>query len=138
VKEVEYIIGIYNNFSPLSEDPSTMGYYFLYLLDQKGLLDIEEAKAAYLEFSKIEEGTEALKQGYIGPFQNTDSLNQFAFFICEKFNAEKISLVSVNDYNAFLETTQSAFDFHRDLLDKGNILQNIERRKKGILSRIFQ
>lgn len=137
MKEVEYIIGIYNNFNPFPENPDQMGYYFLYLLDHKGILEPEDAKQIYLEKANLHEANDALKLGYVGPFESLDSLNQFAFYLCEKLNAEKISLVSVHDYNNLIETSTSADTFQQSLIEKGNIIQNIERKKKGFLSRIF-
>ena len=74
----------------------------------------------------------------IGPFLSLETLNQYAFALCEELNAAQINLLSVADYNSLLENQQLASDFHRDLLEKGNVLENIERKKKGLLSRIFK
>lgn len=137
MKEVEYIVGIYNNYNPTPEDPSMIGYYFLYLLDQKGLLDIDDARKIFMDKYNLNEMSDALKMRRIGPFESVDVLNQFAFHLCEQLNAEKISLLSVQEYNSLLEANQSAQEFHNELLEKGNVIQNIERKKKGFLSRIF-
>jgi hypothetical protein len=125
MKEAEYIIGIYNQLIVDLENPDSLGYYFVYLLDQSGVIEIDENTV-------IHNGKKV-----IGPFQGLDELNQFAFSLCEKFNAEKIMLFSVAEYNSLLEKNQEAQNFHRDLLDKGNVLLNIDRKKKGIISRLF-
>lgn len=138
MKEVDYIVGIYNQFNPFPENPDELGYYFLYLLDQKGVLDLEEAKNVYKEKYNLSEDTLAFKKGLIGPFESLDSINQFSFSLCEKLNAEKISLLSVSEYNSLLEAAPSSLELHQDLITKGNVITNIERKKKGgFLSKIF-
>jgi hypothetical protein len=138
MKEVEYIVGIYNQFNPFPENPDDLGFYFLYLLDQKGVLDLEEAKLSYKEKYQLTEDSPALKKGLIGPFESIDAINQYSFSLCEKLNAEKISLLSVVDYNSLLEAAPSSLELHQDLVSKGNVITNIERKKKGgFLSKIF-
>jgi hypothetical protein len=138
MKEVEYIVGIYNNFNPFPENPDDMGYYFLYLLDQKGVLDLEDAKKSYLEKYALSEENAALKKGFIGPFDGIESVNQYAFLLCEKLNAAKVSLLSVAEYNALLESSPNSLELQNDLINKGNVLENIERKKKGFLSKLFK
>ena len=138
MKDIEYIVGIYNFINANPEIHSESAYYFLYLMDEKGLMD--KASAIKLYNDHFKNGTEELLGDdgkMIGPFLSTDHLNQFAFQLCEELNAAKVSLLSVQDYNNLLENTQSASDFHRDLLLKGNVIENIERKGKGFFSRIF-
>jgi hypothetical protein len=137
MKEVDYIVGIYNQFNPFPEDSSYQGYYLLYLLDQKGFLSTEEAIKIYNEKFKLLDDSKAFKKGYIGPFESLETINQFAFLLCENLNAQKVSLLSVPEYNTILESTEQAFDFHRDLLEKGNVLENIDHKKKGFFKRLF-
>jgi hypothetical protein len=140
MKDTEYIIGIYNFVNANPEIQADSAYYILYLLDEKGLLDRSAAIKLYEErFQSNLSGAHDFlnNHGMIGPFESTDFLNQFAFQLCEELNAEKVSLLSVSDYNLLLESTQTASDFHRDLLLKGNVMENIERKKKGFLSRFF-
>ncbi|MFA6236445.1 MAG: hypothetical protein WC635_03875 [Bacteriovorax sp.] len=140
MNDTEYIVGIYNYINAAPELNADSAYYILYLLDEKGLLDRSIALKIYEERFKsslatTESYTNSSKM--IGPFDSTDQLNQFAFQLCEELNAAKVSLLSVQEYNQLLESTQSAPDFHRDLLEKGNVMENIERKKKGFLSRFF-
>lgn len=140
MKDTEYIVGVYNYVNAFPELNADSAYYLLYLLDEKGLLEKSFAEKIYeanfkSELSASDEVTAGQKM--IGPFESTDLLNQFAFQLCEELNAEKVSLLSVQEYNSLLETSQSASDFHRDLLLKGNVMENIERKKKGFLSRFF-
>jgi hypothetical protein len=109
----------------------------LYLLDEKGLLDKAGAHKLYEERFKSELSSANIHQKMIGPFESTDQLNQYAFQLCEELNAQKVTLLSVQEYNALLESSQTAADFHRDLLLQGNVMENIERKKKGFLSRFF-
>jgi hypothetical protein len=137
MKDTEYIVGVYNYFNPNSEIHNVSAYYFLYLLDEKGLLDKTAAQKLYDERFKSELSSSDIHQNMIGPFDSTEALNQFAFQFCEELNAEKVSLLSVEEYNSLLESSQTASDFHRDLLVKGNVMENIERKKKGFLKRFF-
>ena len=138
MKEIEYVVGIYNFFNPFPEDGSEPYYYMLYLLDEKGMLEKEGALKLFDErFLGPELEGHKTPPNTIGPFISLERLNQYAFALCEEVNAAQISLLSVSDYNTMLENSQQATEFHRDLLEKGNVLQNIERKKKGLLSRFF-
>ena len=137
MKDTEYIIGVFNFLNANPEIQSDSAYYFLYLLDEKGLLEKSAARKLYNERFKSELSNSDLQPNMIGPFDSVSSLNQFAFQLCEELNAEKVSLLSVQEYNSLLESSQVASDFHRDLLLKGNIMENIERKKKGFFSRFF-
>ncbi|MDO9182529.1 MAG: hypothetical protein Q7U04_08970 [Bacteriovorax sp.] len=137
MNDTEYIVGVYNYINAFPEIHSDSAYYLLYLLDEKGLLDKSAARKLYDDRFKSELSSADIHQNMIGPFDSTDALNQFAFQLCEELNAEKVSLLSVQEYNGLLESSQTASDFHRDLLLKGNIMENIERKKKGFLRRFF-
>lgn len=136
MNQVEYIVGIYNYFDP-STSGGNLAYYFLYLLDQKGILDFELAKNAYKEKYQQNEDQFVFDNGMIGPFDSSDSMNQFAFYLCEKLEAAKINLFSVAEYNALLESTGNSLELERELRLKGNQIENIERKKKGLLSKFF-
>ncbi len=138
MKEIEYVVGIYNYFNPFPEDGSEPYYYMLYLLDEKGLLEKEGALKLFDErFTSSELEGHRSPPNTIGPFISLEKLNQYAFALCEEVNAAQVSLLSVSEYNTMLENSQQATDFHRDLLEKGNVMENIERKKKGFLSRFF-
>lgn len=138
MKDTEYIIGVYDYINSNLENHNDSAYYFLYLLDEKGLLDKSFAHKLYNERFKLGLGDVEVRQNGIGPFSSTDNLNQFAFQLCEELNAEKVSVLSVQEYNNLLEGTQTASDFHRNLIEKGNVMENIERKKKGFFSRFFE
>ena len=138
MKEIEYIVGIYNYFNPYPEEGHESYYYLLYLLDEKGLLEKESANKLFSErFSTPEIADLKAPLNTVGPFISLETLNQYAFALCEDLNAARVSLLSVQEYNTLLENSQQASEFHRDLLEKGNVLENIERKKKGLLSRFF-
>lgn len=138
MKEIEYIVGIYNFFNPYPEDGQESYYYMLYLLDEKGFLEKEVAMKLFAEsYSSQETAGLKIPHNTVGPFISLEKLNQYSFALCEELNAAKISLLSVQEYNALLEQGQQASDFHRDLLEKGNVMENIERKQKGFLSRFF-
>ncbi len=138
MKEIEYVVGIYNFFNPFPEDGTDSYYYMLYLLDEKGMLEKEGALKLYVERFK-DAALEGLKAppNTVGPFISMEKLNQYAFALCEEVNAAQVSLLSVSEYNTMLENSHQTGEFHRDLLEKGNVMENIERKKKGFLSRFF-
>lgn len=138
MKEIEYIVGVYNYFNPHPEEGTDPHYYLIYLLDEKGLLSIDVAQKLFSErFSSQQEEGVRTPASMIGPFLSLENLNQYAFALCEELNAAQVSLLSVSEYNLLLENSQQASDFHRDLLEKGNVMENIERKKKGFLNRFF-
>lgn len=138
MKEIEYIVGIHHFFNPFPEEGQESFYYLLYLLDEKGLLEQEVASKLYSSrFQSAEVLEFKSPRNAIGPFTSLEQLNQYSFALCEEFNAAKISLLSVSEYNSLLEESLEASDFHRDLLEKGNVMENIERKPKSILSRFF-
>ncbi len=138
MKEIEYIVGVYHFLNAAPEESAEAAYFLLYLLDDKGMLEVEIAHKLYKEKFQDEFNKDAkCPAKAIGPFESVDRLNQFAFLLCEEMNAAKVSLLSVAEYNTLLENTHQAADFHRDLVEKGNVMENIERKKKGLLSRFF-
>jgi hypothetical protein len=138
MKEIEYIVGVYNFYNPFPEDGQDSHYYMLYLLDEKGILEREAALIIFNErFTSEELAGLKTPPNTIGPFLSLEKVNQYAFALCEELNAAKISLLSVQEYNSLLENSQLAIDFHHDLLTKGNVMDNIERKQKGFLSRFF-
>jgi len=141
MKEIEYIIGVYHYLNSQPELATEPAYYLLYLLDDKGILDNESALKLYRERFKSEmhapEFESDFNKNKIGPFDSVAKLNQFAFALCEELNAARVTLYSVEEYNAILENAQGASDFHRDLIEKGNVMENIDRKKKGLFSRLF-
>ena len=100
-------------------------------------MDKATGNKLYDNYFKTELTSSNIHPNMIGPFDSLTTLNQFAFKLCEELNAAKVSLFSVQDYNGLLENSQTASDFYRDLLEKGNVMENIERKKKGFLSRFF-
>lgn len=132
--KIDYLIGVYQYFNPFPEEERGSAYYLLYLLDQRGLLEKDDAKKLFHEG----EPDYDLKSKWIGPFESLDNLNQFAFLLCEKLDAQKISLLSVPEYNGLLEHTIQASDFHRDLLEKGNVIENIDKKEKSFFKKLFR
>jgi hypothetical protein len=132
--KTDYLIGVFQYFDPFPEEERGPSYYLLYLLDQKGVLEKDEAVKIFQEKFKVD----VLKSKWLGPFDSLDDLNQFAFFLCEKLDAQKISLLSVQEYNTLLEQTLQASDFHRDLLVKGNVFENIDKKEKGFFKKLFR
>lgn len=137
MKEIEYIVGVYHYMNPFPEENADSSYFLLYLLDERGMLEREAAEKLYIDRFKPEIGEAKAPAKTIGPFDSIDRLNQYAFALCEELNAARVSLLSVQEYNSLLENSNQASEFHHDLLEKGNVMENIERKKKGFISRLF-
>jgi hypothetical protein len=128
------IIGIYNYQSlNFGDDPA---YYLLFLFNEDGCLEQRSLMALYDEvFStdRLEEQTR-----FVGPFDGLDSLNKYAFKVCDELSSPKIILHSVEEYNASMEKTSTAEEFQEALISGGNVIENLDLdSKKGLLSKIF-
>jgi len=132
--KIEYLIGVYQYFNPNPEEERGAAYYLLYLLDQRGVLEKDDAKKLFRESHQDYD----LKSKWLGPFESLDTINQFAFTLCEKLDAQKISLLSVQEYNGLLEHTLLASDFLLDLLEKGSVIENIDKKEKGFFKKLFR
>ena len=44
MKEIEYIVGVYHFFCPNPAEHNEANFFLLYLLDEKGMIDIEELR----------------------------------------------------------------------------------------------
>ncbi len=137
MKEFEYVLGIYHHFKPFALNPEPASFYFLYFFDQHGFLDLKEAQELYLTHFKEEGAEKALECSYIGPFENLDKLNQYAFRLCEELDAKKINLISAMEFNNFLESSNSASQLSAEILDKGNVLENLDKKKPSLFKRLF-
>jgi len=138
--EENSIIGIYGHYS--DQDMATQkkelgsSYYLIYLFDQNGIIDTNSSKRIYRDLFK--RSTEE-KQTKIGPFENTTELSQYAFELCDRMNAGKICLHSVQDYNSLMTEISTVDEWKKALLEKGNCIQNPDKNKgqKGFFSRMF-
>jgi hypothetical protein len=130
----DYLIGIYQYFNPFPEDEKGSAYYLLYLMDQRGVLETGEA----MKIFQANYPASLTKSKWLGPFDSVDNLNQFAFLLCEKLDAQKISLLSVQEYNGLMEQTLQASDFYRDLLEKGSVIENIDKKDKSFFKKLFR
>lgn len=110
-------------------------YYLLYAFDESGQLEYESMFDTYEEFiqKRPEDGAFS-----IGPFEDLNFLNQFAFKVCEKNEAKVVSLLSVREYNQIMENTTTASELFKELSSQGNRIQNLDRESKsGIFGKIF-
>ena len=70
MKDTEYIIGVYNFINASFEVHSDSAFYFLYLLDEKGLLDKSVALKLYNERFKSDLSSADIHQNMIGLFED--------------------------------------------------------------------
>jgi len=130
----EGIIGVYN-YQRLSVN-SEPAYYLLFLFNENGCLDLEVLSSLYTDtFSNSMDNEET---NFIGPFDGLDSLNKFAFKICDETSSSKITLHSVEEYNALMENVSTVSDLEESLFSGGNVIENLDiDSKKGLFSKIF-
>jgi len=128
----DQIIGIYDYISSGNIDSSK--YYFRYLLSSLGEVDTESIRDVYDEmYLKMPVTSDSL----IGPFDDVDGITRFSYLLCEKISAKKMSLISVKNYNEFMEEVPITETFFTNLFAKGEIIENQRNSKMGILSSIF-
>lgn len=135
MKEIEYIVGVYRSLGQQSDEGP---YMIVFLLSEQGFIESDIPQKIYAE--RFIENLEISKEGNtekIGPFLTLERLNQYAFQLCEELNALRIALYSVDEYNELLENGHGAQDFFSSLLEKGNVIENIERKNKGFFNRFF-
>lgn len=133
--EGEYIIGIYDYFD--SSRVKTPSYYFVYLFDREGRLDMDSFEDTFSDV--LLKSMKSEIPGYIGPFENLSELNQYAYGLCEKTSSEWIGLMPIKDYNQVMTGVSSVEEFRLQFAEKLNILENVNKgsKSKGILSRFF-
>jgi hypothetical protein len=139
MKISDALVGVYDYFNESYVKENSLSgakgasFYFLYLLDKTGLLNRDELASVYQEVLGVE-----LKSHYVGPFENLESLNQFAFNLCQKKDAEKIYILSAEEYNQIIENSvNDVSTFSQAIMAKANCLENIDHRKKGFLGKLF-
>lgn len=132
------IIGIYAHTSDDSakkiDKHHSANYLIKYIFNRDGLLDEEILAKAYKQLSK--KGKERGGPGKY--FEDISSLSDFARSVCEEVNASRISLISVQKYNAILEEVSSVTELQSALREQGKILTNSNFKGKGsLLGKIF-
>ena len=65
----------------------------------------------------------------LGPFENLSKLNKFATELCRDVPATRFILLSVQDYNHFLESSGSVRDLEDNILTKGTIIDKKPKRR---------
>lgn len=112
-------------------------YYLLHVFEENALIGREELVKIYNDTAPLRLPTE-IPVGYIGPFESLDGLNQFAFALCDRQNANQIALVSLENFNETMKTVNTPSDFKQTLLEHSNIIANPDKdRKKGIFGKLF-
>lgn len=133
------ILAIYDYFNESYVTEKTVdskegaSYYLLYVVDRTGLINQDELMKMYRDLHGAKRSSY-----YVGPFESLESLNQFAFHVCQNWNADKICLVSAAEYNEILgRDVMDISSFKENMFSKANCLKNIEHKKKGFLGKIF-
>jgi len=128
----EQVIGIYDYIG--SGKLNSSKYYFRYLVSSLGEIDTDSVREVYDELY-LKNPTSV--ESSIGPFDDVRAMNRFAYQLCEKISAKKMSLISVKNYNQFMENAVTAEDFFNNLFKQGEIIENQEFSKPGIFKNIF-
>ncbi len=127
------IVMIYDYKEGADLKPSA--YYLYHAFDENGLVELDTMVDVYEEFINQAPETSNLP---LGPFDDLNFLNQFAFKVCEKNDNSLVSLISVKDYNAILEEATTGSELFQDLTEKGNRIENLDHSSKsGLLGKLF-
>lgn len=127
----EGVVGVYHYKTASVEEGGL--YYLSTLFCDSGVLE----KNHIQELFEHEYSTKIHPGEAVGPFDGLDDLNRFAFRVCEEFDFSFISLHSVEQYNSSLQEVSDSAELIEKLLSEGNIIQNIERKKKGFFNKFF-
>ncbi len=130
----EGIIGIYNYQNlVVGEEPA---YYLLFLFNENGCLEHDFLMSLYEDLFSSNRVSE--QSQFIGPFDGLDSVNKFAFKICDELSSPKITLHSVEEYNVLMEKSSNVNELEESLFSGGNVIENLDiNSKKNIFSKIF-
>lgn len=127
------IVMIYDYKEGADLKPSA--YYLYHAFDENGLVELDSMVEVYEEFINQTPDGESLP---LGPFENLNYLNQFAFKVCEKNDNSVVSLVSVKDYNTVLEEAVTGSELFQSLTEKGNRIENLDHSSKSsLLGKLF-
>ena len=116
-----------------SEGPA---HYILQVFEEHSLFPRDELVKLYNEVAPLK--MPDLPEGYIGPFENLDVLNQFAFTFCDRHDASQVALVSIENYNEAINKINSSSDFNAILLEHSSVIANPDKdKRKGFFGKMF-
>ncbi len=119
---------IYNYITAVTKDLDSAFYFITYIFSENGVEDEAYVKSLYDEMFA---DRDIKVKNYIGPFYSLDEINKYSYMLCEKLNVKQASLISVQDYNLFMEKSTSIFDLKKYLIQDGNILKNLNLNQKS-------
>ncbi|MBT3583509.1 MAG: hypothetical protein HN509_01275 [Halobacteriovoraceae bacterium] len=134
--ESETIMAVYGqvNFTTQESRKVVSSYALLYVFDANGNIDRDVLENLYCDV--YGDSSYLGHPLYIGPFEDLEILNQYAFKLCSQLNAADITMVSVSEYNAIIERESKPSQLLLGLYEEGNTIKNLDR-KKGLFSKIF-
>jgi hypothetical protein len=97
-----------------------------------------EAMLSYLQDEKGHK-LNPVDYPYAGGFKSFDELKECAFELCRDRRADRIVLVSQEDFNLGLEEHSHPDEFFNRLSNLGESLENLEEEgNKGLLKKLFR
>lgn len=114
------------------------GYALYHVFDEEGGLDFE----SLLQFV---EGHPGLVMNpryfpYLVGFESLDQVKTLAFELCREREADRVVLLTPQDYNEVIEEHSHPEPFFQALASRGESMENLEERssKGGLLGKIFR
>ena len=109
--------------------------YFIYkCFNETGVLEKETLEQHYFDFV----GGELLEDTPLtGPFPSLEDITKFGFQVCQEMDLPSVGLMSIEEFNQALSTSESAAGLISNLPNVSNMIENPEHGKGGFFGKIF-
>lgn len=131
-KKLNTLVVIYG---PYQNDLHHKGHEIIALFGPYGLVDEGTLEEFYKEI--YHSAPESLESGRVGFFGDVETIQRFSFSLCQKYNNEGVSLVTVDDYNEILTSSFKSDELVQKLQESGNFIANPDAGKSGFFSKLF-
>lgn len=111
-------------------------YYILHCFETDHFYDCDYLENFYRsQFNKAPNFT---KFPHTGPFEDFAGLKNFSFLLCKEASADRIVLLTLEDFQVALDKNSQKADLCRHLAGLGESLENLNQEGQGFFSKIFR
>lgn len=111
-------------------------FFAIHIFSSRAEVDFDQIKKSYeseIDSWKLRESDQK-----VGPFVDLEALQRFSFALCQRVNADQVSLLNIDSYNEALAKSSNSGELLNHFIELGDKIQNLEGgSKKGFLDRIF-
>lgn len=129
-----WIVYKYLDNSTSSLDSNGAKYFVYKCFNETGVIEKETLDQHYFDFV----GGELLEDTNLtGPFPSLEDITKFGFQICQEMDLPSVGLMSIDDFNQALSTTDTSVGLIANLPSVSNMIENPEHGKGGFFGKIF-